>query len=176
MRWLWVALAFFSAAMFGISEASAQQPADVAVDIDTLDRAIDDALAQLATSDCGVICSALASMNRAAERICQLAPGPRCDAARAKVAAAQERTRQTCPDCSLYGGREQKNEVEHEADDLADAEAAPPAPAAAAGPPAEDASSGGCAACTLGGRQNERGAGLLFLLGIGLAAGRRRRR
>jgi hypothetical protein len=55
-------------------------------------------VAQL-SSGCAVACPALASMERAADRICALDPGPRCAAARAKVRDAAQRVEQACGPC-----------------------------------------------------------------------------
>jgi hypothetical protein len=68
-------------------------------DVRTLEKQLDDEVAALSTSDCNLACRALASIRRAADRICALEPGPRCDAARAKVAEATRRVKETCPEC-----------------------------------------------------------------------------
>ncbi len=59
---------------------------------------LDAALAQTAV-DCSAACVALASMQRAAERLCELEPGPRCDTARKRVEAARQRVAERCPSC-----------------------------------------------------------------------------
>ncbi|MBX3199184.1 MAG: hypothetical protein KF850_38840 [Labilithrix sp.] len=56
---------------------------------------------ELATRDCIEACRALGSIRRAAERICALEPGPRCDSAREKAADATRRVRDACPDCAI---------------------------------------------------------------------------
>jgi len=59
---------------------------------------LDDALAQT-TVDCAVACTALASMQRSAERLCELEPGPRCDEVRERVETARGRVAERCPTC-----------------------------------------------------------------------------
>lgn len=56
---------------------------------------------ELATRDCVAACRALGSIRRAAERICALEPGQRCDSARDKAADATRRVRDACPDCAI---------------------------------------------------------------------------
>jgi hypothetical protein len=56
----------------------------------------------LAGSDadsCQSACDALTAMKKAADRICALAPGPRCEAARTRVANAEKRVMEACPGC-----------------------------------------------------------------------------
>jgi hypothetical protein len=66
---------------------------------------LDEADRELQTSagDCAAACRALASMERAAGRLCSLAVEPddrrRCDDARRKVREARDRVRQTCNTC-----------------------------------------------------------------------------
>jgi hypothetical protein len=51
-------------------------------------------------SQCENACSALASMSRSADRICQLAgPGDRCEAAKSRVAGATTRVTARCSEC-----------------------------------------------------------------------------
>ena len=156
-------------------------------EIDKLEADLDKELAELSTADCVLACKALESMSRSAERICELAPGPRCDAARGKVDSASERVRNACPDCAAAtkrdfrtqpkpGVSEEPVKLKGEADDDDDDEemAADAAPASA--PPSEDAGAAGCAACTIGERRSEGGAALALLLMLGLALLRRRQR
>jgi hypothetical protein len=69
-------------------------------DVRTLEKQLADEVSSLSTSDCNLACRALASIRRAADRICALEPGPRCDAARAKVAEAVRRVQESCPSCA----------------------------------------------------------------------------
>lgn len=55
---------------------------------------------QLATHACDEACRALTSMRRAAEKLCALEPGPRCDHARARCREAAMQVRDACPDCA----------------------------------------------------------------------------
>jgi hypothetical protein len=48
---------------------------------------------------CETACDALSAMRKAADRICELAPGERCDAARARVADAEKRVTEACSEC-----------------------------------------------------------------------------
>lgn len=53
----------------------------------------------LSTSDCTSACRALASMERAANRLCVLDTGKVCDDARTKLEDARKRVRAACPMC-----------------------------------------------------------------------------
>src|SRR6185369_10174248 len=74
--------------------------ARAAEDVSTLEKQLADEVARLSTSDCNLACRALESIRRAAERICTLEPGPRCEAARAKVAESTRRVHDACPACN----------------------------------------------------------------------------
>ena len=129
-------------------------------------KQLDDEHAALSTSDCYVACRALTSIRRAADKICALEPGPRCDSAREKADDATRRVRAACPDCAIA--------------------AAPPMPAPdrAATPAAEKESAlqasearGGCRSCaTAGGSSSGVDAGALVLAALAAArlAGSRR--
>lgn len=55
---------------------------------------------EVSTADsCASACEALSAMKKAADRICELAPGERCDSARARVVAAEKRVMEACPGC-----------------------------------------------------------------------------
>lgn len=62
-------------------EADAAQPDDTSAD------------------SCESACDALSAMRKAADRICELAPGERCDTARARVADAEKRVTEACSEC-----------------------------------------------------------------------------
>jgi hypothetical protein len=58
--------------------------------------------APLGTDRCDVVCRALASIRRSADRLCELStddPG-RCKDARARVTKAEDRARGACPTCA----------------------------------------------------------------------------
>jgi hypothetical protein len=166
------------AAIVWIAPAYADaQPAEAtATELLALEQEMDDALSSLATADCTTACRALESMLRSADKICELAPGPRCDAARRKVDTARERVLERCPDCAAAAVQQVGPAPPTPAE-----EPATPSPdvgydeekAAADGPPAEEATSG-CAACAVGGRSISSNGAWLWLLG-GLIAWRRRR-
>jgi hypothetical protein len=58
---------------------------------------------QAAASDCAAACKALASMDRAASHMCELADNPedqrRCDDAKVRLGTARERVRSACGTC-----------------------------------------------------------------------------
>ncbi|RLB60698.1 MAG: hypothetical protein DRI90_13120 [Deltaproteobacteria bacterium] len=152
------------------------QPAeeDLSVEIQTLERQIEAEVLALTTGNCAVACLALESMIRATDRLCELAPGPSCSAARDKVAAAKERVRSTCPDCAATMAQQPVEPIQPTppppADQL-DEETATPA----AGPPPEDAR-GGCAACTIQEHHETPAPWLAALFALTVTVFRRRRR
>jgi hypothetical protein len=154
----------------------ADPAADPAAETSSLEQELDaqrsKGLEAVAAGDCDLACSALESMRRAAERICELEPGPRCSAARDKVSAATRRVRAACPDCDA---------AREEAAVEPDADAAEPTPAqradaAGAQRPPEAAPEGGCAACRIGGVAPVRAPSWLALLPALALACRRRAR
>lgn len=186
--------------------ASAQEPAFATPDeardaITTAQTDLDAALAQTA-SDCSAACVALASMQRAAERLCELEPGPRCDTARKRVDAARRRVAERCPTCEALrtsgGAKVPAHDPGPEpppggeggfdrVDDAARAEKTeggdPQAQqdeakdvvltgAPANAPPSEE-STAGCAACRLGGADDPRGLWALVLAALALGLRRR---
>ncbi len=157
------------------AEGSAQPAEDeAAAEIQTLERQIESELINLATSDCTVACLALESMVRATDRLCELAPGPRCEDARNKVADAQRRVSESCPDCEA-SRREQTVPPQPPPSAQPTALGGDEESVDAAAPPAEEAR-GGCAACAIGRRPDGPGALLATLLALGLTLWRRRRR
>ncbi len=69
-----------------------------------LSRAETDLASSLASGDCKTICKAFASLQRAADHICELNgpddPGGRCSKARAERDEARERVRRSCGSCA----------------------------------------------------------------------------
>jgi MYXO-CTERM domain-containing protein len=176
-RWLILTLAVSSLAVFATREAAAQ-PADeaAATELRIAEQHLDTELATLITDDCGRACLALRSMIAAAEHICELAPGPRCEAAQKKVADARKRVRESCPDCEVAAEARSGLPTEATEETAPATEDQDDAPLAKApGPPEADHAGGGCAACTLDGRRTDPPLGWL-LLGLTAAAARRRRR
>lgn len=145
-----------------------------------------EALGETLAADCGAACEALASLRRAAARICELDPGPPCASARDKVADAERRVREACPGCAVEDqvddpaearpvatpgqgeeGGADLDETDRETGTLVEAaEQRAPHP-----PPSE--AQGGCAACAVVGPARARGGALWLGLGLALFLGRR---
>jgi hypothetical protein len=109
--------------------------------VETLQRELQQEYSALSTQDCATACKALASIRRAADKICALEPGPRCADARAKADDAQHRVQSACPDCQIAAAPptdEERRAAEQPAPGSAKPQAAPPA---------EDRR-GGCASCS----------------------------
>ncbi len=70
-------------------------------EITDLEKSMAQEHSALSTSDCSAACRALASIRRAADRICAIEPGPRCSAAHAKSDDATRRVRDACPECAI---------------------------------------------------------------------------
>jgi hypothetical protein len=111
-------------------------------EVATLEAQLATEHAALATSDCAAACRALGSIRRAADKICALEPGARCDAARSKADDATRRVREACPDCSLALAPLDEDTRER---------AASPAPPAAGTAAEESAPRGGCRSCASAG-------------------------
>jgi hypothetical protein len=130
--------------------------------IDDLEKSLAQEHAQLSTSDCSAACRALASIRRAADRICALEPGPRCTAAHSKADDATRRVRDACPECAIASVAPETPTKKPASVPVVPAE--PPATApvvrqptndeavrtAGAAPPSESRR-GGCASCDAGG-------------------------
>ena len=132
----------------------------------------------LSMTDCTLSCKALASMERARDRICELSPGPRCEEARAKVTAAREKVASACPACGPSKNPEP-------APPPADAKAsAPPSRKGDAQPTSQQAlesepGKGGCASCRVATTTRGERAGdiaLLMLAAFGIRRITRRKR
>lgn len=92
---------FFLASVVTEAAANAQATSASSTELTTLERDLAREADALSTSDCVVACRALASIRRAADRICALDPDARCTAARAKADEATERVRRACPQCAI---------------------------------------------------------------------------
>ncbi|MBL8607201.1 MAG: hypothetical protein JNL38_07765, partial [Myxococcales bacterium] len=125
----------------------------------------------LSTDDCAAACKALESMGRAAERICTLEPGVRCDDARAKVSGARSKVRAACPACAVAAATEPSHKAP-----------SPPSPrdAPATGDTvvteSRERRGGGCAGCSASGTGSDLAGGIGTLALALFALGRARRR
>jgi len=153
-----------------------------------LERSIDEQHDALSTADCATACRALASILRAADKICALEPGARCAAGRAKADDATRRVREACPECAIASAApEPKPRPEDRAMTKGGTkpEQAPNAPSEqgatteAAAPPSES-KRGGCAGCTTASRSTtaprDMASGAAAVLALAFAFTRRRRR
>ena len=150
-----------------------------------LERSLDEQHDALSTSDCATACRALASILRAADKICALDPGDRCAAGRAKADDATRRVREACPECAIAStAPEPKPRPEDRAMTKGGTKAAQPPEASseqgvtvqASAPPSES-KRGGCAGCTTtSAAPVDVGGGILAGLALALGLARRRRR
>ena len=146
-------------------------------DIQTLEKNLAAESAALSTSDCTNACRALASIRRAADRICALDPDDRCAAARAKARDATNRVREACPDCALASVPVPVPKQEDRAMSKGGRHApvAEGVPTAQAAPPAESRK-GGCASCTTSGATTgDVGTAALAALALAYTLRRRKR-
>lgn len=140
--------------------------ASATIDVASLEREIatsfDDQTKALAVEDCAVACRALASIQRATSKLCELDPGARCVSARSKLDVAAQRVREACPQCGLA---------------LAPPSPAPEERAMATSSPETVHGRGGCGGCTMTSTSvGDRGAAALLGLGGVFVLARRRRR
>jgi hypothetical protein len=165
-------------ALIGLAgSASRANAADAGTggDLSTLEKQLVDERTTLATllanADCVSACKALGSIQRAADRICALEPGPRCDAAKEKAADATRRVREACPDCAfaLRGTEPPAPKPEPERAVVARTEGS--------APPREEPRRG-CASCTTAPTPDLGDFALVFgvLAGVDLLRRRTRRR
>lgn len=138
-------------------------------EISDLEKSVAQEQSTLSTSDCSAACRALASIRRAADRICAIEPGPRCSAAHAKADDATRRVRDACPECAVAS-------VAPEAPPTTPA-TRPVTPAPQAGQaeervqptsaPRAESSRGGCASCHASGASlGEATTGVLAILAL----------
>lgn len=168
-----------SANAWARAEGTPTGPASSSDEITTLETNLANEHAALSTTDCATACRALASIRRAADRICALDPDARCTAARAKADDATQRVRETCPECAVASSSPQPSPpVARPARKGGAAEpgADSPVETVANAPPSESRR-GGCAGCTTSSSSPTD----LRALGVALSAlallvGRRRRR
>ena len=155
-------------------------------DLTTLEKSLSEQHDALSTSDCATACRALASIRRAADKICALDPGDRCAAGRAKAEDATRRVRDACPECAIASARPEPAPGKEEramtkGGTGSKAAESPPAPSpdmatVQAGPPSES-KRGGCAGCTTtSAAPGDLAGGVLAGLALAFAVARRRRR
>jgi hypothetical protein len=162
---IFAAMTFASATAFAADAGSSD-------DTETLLKQLQQEYSALSTQDCVTACKALASIRRAADKICGLEPGPRCADAKSKADDAQRRVQAACPDCQIAAAPPKDDErratqyapstpVEAKAD--AQAESAP--------------RRGGCASCNTPGERPsaDLGAAILGVFAMSRLLGRRAR-
>jgi MYXO-CTERM domain-containing protein len=162
------ALTLASANAYGAADAG---PGD---DVDSLLKQLQQDYSALSTQDCTIACKAYASIRRAADRICGLEPGPRCNDARTKADDAQRRVQAACPDCQIAAAPGKEDErravqtappptpTESKTGGAADSEAAP--------------RKGGCASCSTPGEKPLGDLGIAFVGAFVVARVLRRRK
>lgn len=169
-----VAYALAALILLTVSPSSAQ-PAD---DVEALEQQLTELADALDTKDCEAACAAIASMRAAADRICELEPGPRCDAARERVEAARQKVLAACPDCEAAAQKEgryqqpsSKTKPEEDRHDQTKKEppSEPDVEADADDPVMRSDPDGGCGACTVGARPASDAGWLWLLLAVVLA-------
>jgi MYXO-CTERM domain-containing protein len=152
-------------------------------DLTTLERSLAEQHDALSTSDCANACRALASIRRAADKICALDTGDRCAAGRAKADDATRRVREACPECAIASTAPEPKPREERAMTKGGSKAADaPQPsmdgvatAQAAGPRSES-KRGGCAGCTTTrGAPGDLAGGVLAAVALAFVLRRRRR-
>lgn len=173
-----------------VPRSAAAQDAGALDPVAAIEAEIDRAAARLSGEGCPVACQALGSMQRAADRLCALDPGPRCASVRGRVKEAARRVHEECPACRVAD--EERTPVQASDDqkkdrDKADAAGAkqmnsPPPVAPAPPEPAPQAlevvasKGGSCAGCAIPADDGGAlGAGALAFLGLIVLRRRSRR-
>lgn len=136
-----------------------------------LEKSIEDQASALSTDDCDTACKALASMQRATDRLCKMDPGPSCTKARSVVDSATRRVRDACPACAnAFAPSPPPTRAPDEVGTTTKQEdAAQPAP------PSESRR-GGCAGCDAGGAPPVSDAALIALAWLMTRTRRKRSR
>jgi hypothetical protein len=127
-----------------------------------LEKQLDQEHAALSTTDCDAACRALVSIRRAAEKICALEPGPRCDSASAKAADATRRVHDACPDCVIAAAPSQPAPNPSGGERVATADVQ----RTAASSPQEAGTRGGCRSCAAIDRSSSHSDVALIVLGV----------
>jgi MYXO-CTERM domain-containing protein len=162
-----VAVCLLMTSWSAVSVAQEPEPPATA---ESLEQRLDELEPVVNGADCDAACSALASMMRAADELCELEPGERCEAAKKRVAAAKERVRKSCPDCVAA-----RSDDDTGGDaDVEEEQQGGPVPEPATEDSVQAAKTdGGCATCAVGGPSSSPRRGLLGLLLVGAALCRR---
>lgn len=147
-------------------------------EIATLEQNLASEQAALSTTDCATACRALASIRRAADRICALDPDERCASARARADEATRRVRDACPECAIASAPPQPAPpMARPATKGVSPAAAEDAVLTAQSAPPSESKRGGCAGCTTSGTSpGDLGSGALALAALALAMRRRSKR
>jgi hypothetical protein len=153
-----------------------------AQDLTTLEQKLTAETDALSTSDCANACRALASIRRAADKICALDPGDRCAAGRAKAEDATKRVREACPECAIaFTAPPTSPPTNERREPVMRKSEAPPEPAPVAqsvgGAPPSESRRGGCAGCTTAKTSaNDLAGAMVGILAFFVATRRRRSR
>jgi hypothetical protein len=144
------------------------RPAAGPDELTTLEGTLEREHMALATADCVTACRALASIRRAADRICALDPDERCVAARAKADDATRRVHETCPECAVASAppRPSPPMAKPASKGGADSSSEVVSVQATENAPPSESRRGGCAGCTTSGRSP----GDLGTFGLALSA------
>lgn len=140
-----------------------------------LAQSIEDQAAALSTDDCTTACKALASMERAADRLCKMDPGPSCTKARATVDSATRRVHDACPTCASALAPNQPPPPPPTTPPQNDERTRGEEAATQAAPPAESRR-GGCAGCDAAGGPPVSDAALIAIAWLMTRARRKRAR
>jgi MYXO-CTERM domain-containing protein len=155
------------------SHARAQGAKD---DVTTLEKNLAQEHDALSTSDCATACRALASIRRAADKICALDPGERCARGRAKADDATRRVREACPECAIAVAPPQPAPPKTEDRAMTKGGAATDVEVVTASAPPSESKRGGCAGCTTSSSTpNDLAFGALAFGALALVMRRRKR-
>lgn len=147
--------------------ALTSSPARAGDEITNLEKSLAEETATLSTSDCSAACRALASIRRAADKICALEPGDRCTAAHAKADDATRRVRDACPECAIASVTPEHPKAPAAVTPMGAAPRETEAVTKSGSAPPSEPSRGGCASCDAGGvSPGDLGAGALGVLAL----------
>ena len=136
-------------------------------EISDLEKSLAQEHAALSTSDCSAACRALASIRRAADRICAIEPGPRCAAAHAKSDDATRRVRDACPECAVASVAPESPPTTPAAKPVTPQAGQAERTVQTANAPPSESSRGGCASCHASGASlGEAATGVLAIFAL----------